>query len=188
MQIDLRLIEQCRRGDRRAQLRLYDLCYSYMMSICIRYGKDEQEAGARLNMAFLKILQHLDQFDGSGGSFKAWISKITVRTLIDDFRSQRRHYQVHVYHGEEWADQQWAEEEISFVDEHLDTEQIILLIQNLPEMMRQVFNLFVFEGLSHKEISATFGISEGTSKWHLHEARKRLKEVLMKELKITSFK
>ena len=91
MNIEERLIRQCIQGDRKAQLRLYDQCYSYMMSICIRYCKDKHEAGARLNLSFLKVLQHLEQFD-QNGSFKAWIAKITLRSIIDEFRSQQKHY------------------------------------------------------------------------------------------------
>ncbi len=81
MKIEKHLITQCIDGDRRAQLKLYDICYSYMMSICIRYCKDKQEAGSRLNLSFLKIIQHLDKYDHNS-SFNAWISKLHVRVLL----------------------------------------------------------------------------------------------------------
>jgi RNA polymerase sigma-70 factor (ECF subfamily) len=187
MNIDDRIIRQCIDGDRKAQLRLYDLCYSYMMSICIRYCKDSQEAGSRLNMAFLKVLQHLDQYDRSG-SFKAWISRITLRSIIDEFRSSQRHYQTNVYNGQNFSEPQWDQSEPNKILAEIDLEHLMTLIHRLSPMDRQVFNLFAIDGYSHKEIAEMLNMSEGTSKWHVHEARKKLKESLIKEFKIASLK
>lgn len=186
MNIEERLIKQCIQGDRKAQLRLYDQCYSYMMSICMRYCRDKQEAGSRLNMAFLKVLQHLEQFDG--GSFKAWVSKITLRSIIDEFRSQQKHYQVHVYNGHSMTEGEWPHSELNRVVASIDMDHLMTLVQKLSNMDRQVFNLFAIDGFSHKEIATMLGISEGTSKWHVHEARKKLRESLLKESKTASLK
>lgn len=186
MNIEERLIRQCIQGDRKAQIRLYDQCYSYMMSICIRYCRDPQEAGARLNLAFLKVLNHLKDYEHSG-SFKAWISKITLRSIIDEFRGQQKHYQVHVYQGQFVQEPQWSNGESSFSID-VDVEKIMTMIQELAPMDRQVFNLFAIDGYSHKEIAALLDISEGTSKWHVHEARKKLKEKLSKEYKTVPLK
>ncbi|MEO6132056.1 MAG: RNA polymerase sigma factor [Saprospiraceae bacterium] len=182
MKIEEQLIRQCIQGDRKAQIRLYDLCYSYMMSICIRYCKDQQEAGARLNLAFLKVLQHLQDYDYSG-SFKAWVSKITLRSIIDEFRANQKHYQVHVYQGQIVHEPQWTNDDAGQWHGEIDADQIIAMIKQLSPMDRQVFNLFAIDGYAHKEIGAMLNISEGTSKWHVHEARKKLKENLSKSLK-----
>jgi len=187
MNIEERLIKQCIQGDRRAQIHLYDQCYSYMMSICIRYCRDRQEAGARLNLAFLKVLQHLQNYDYSG-SFKAWISKITLRSIIDEFRAQQKHYQFHVYQGQIVQEPQWPNGEFNRLAVDIDIDQIMTMIQQLSFMDRQVFNLFAIDGYSHKEIAALLDISEGTSKWHVHEARKKLKENLSKEYKTAPLK
>lgn len=187
MKVDERLIRECIHGDRKAQLRLYDLCYSYMMSICIRYCKDKHEAGARLNLSFLKILQHLDQFDQTG-SFKAWISKITLRSIIDEFRAQEKHYRQHVYYGELAREIEWQAEEADHFAEEVDMDYLLAVINRLPPMDRQVFNLFAIDGYGHKEIATMLNISEGTSKWHVHEARKKIKDVLVKASKTTSLK
>src|SRR5687768_5246857 len=141
MNIEQSLIRQCIQGDRKAQLRLYDQCYSYMMSICIRYCKDKQEAGSRLNMAFLKVLQHLEQFDQIG-SFKAWVSKITLRSIIDEFRAQQKHYQVNVYNGQSIPDNEWPHSELNQVVAEIDFEHLMSIVQQLSYMDRQVFNLF----------------------------------------------
>jgi RNA polymerase sigma factor (sigma-70 family) len=187
MNIEKQLIAQCIQGDRKAQLRLYDQCYSYMMSICIRYCKDQHEAGSRLNMSFLKVLQHLGQFDHSG-SFKAWVSKITLRSIIDEFRSQQRHYQQHVYYGQLSQEMDWPSEEVNHLAEETDLDHLLAVINRLPPMDKQVFNLFAIDGYGHKEIATMLNISEGTSKWHVHEARKKIKEALIKESNTTSLK
>lgn len=187
MKIDEGLIAQCIHGDRKAQLRLYDQCYSYMMAICIRYCKDRQEAGSRLNLAFLKVLQHLNQFDNSG-SFKAWVSRITTRSIIDEFRSQQNHYKHTVYYGQPSQDYQWPEEEMNHIAEEIDLDHLMALINNLSPMAKQVFNLFAIDGYGHKEIGDMLQISEGTSKWHLHEARKKLQESILKKTKTASLK
>ncbi len=187
MNIEKQLIAQCIQGDRKAQLRLYDQCYIYMMSICIRYCKDKHEAGSRLNMSFLKVLQHLGQFDHTG-SFKAWVSKITLRSIIDEFRSQQKHYQQHVYYGQLSQEMDWPSEEVNHLAEETDLDHLLAVINRLSPMDKQVFNLFAIDGYGHKEIATMLNISEGTSKWHVHEARKKIKEALMKESKTTSLK
>ena len=157
------------------------------MSICIRYCKDKHEAGSRLNMSFLKVLQHLGQFDHSG-SFKAWVSKITLRSIIDEFRSQQKHYQQHVYYGQLSQEMDWPSEEVNHLAEETDLDHLLAVINRLSPMDKQVFNLFAIDGYGHKEIANMLNISEGTSKWHVHEARKKIKEALMKESKTTSLK
>jgi RNA polymerase sigma-70 factor (ECF subfamily) len=187
MNIEERLITQCMQGDRKAQLLLYDLCYSYMMSICLRYCRDKHEAGSRLNLSFLKVLKHLDQYD-QNSSFKAWISTITLRSIIDEFRSQQKHYQHHVYNGELPQEKEWTDATVNQIAEGMDLDHLLMKIHQLPPLDRQVFNLFAIDGYGHKEIAAMLNMSEGTSKWHVHEARRKLKEALLKETKKASLK
>jgi len=187
MTIDERLLALCKNGDRKAQLRLYDLCYSYMMAIALRYCKDKQEAGSRVNLAFLKVLQHIEQFDQSG-SFKAWISKITLRSIIDEFRAQQNHYQHNVYSGQPSQDAGWPDDEMNHIAEEINLDHLLAMINQLNPMGKQVFNLFAIDGYGHKEISEMLNISEGTSKWHLHEARKKLQASIIKEFKTASLK
>jgi RNA polymerase sigma-70 factor (ECF subfamily) len=158
-----------------------------MMSICIRYCKDKHEAGSRLNLSFLKVLQHLDQFD-QNGSFKAWIARITLRSIIDEFRSQQKHYQNHVYYGQLGADMDLPQEEDNQIARETDIAYLMAVIGKLPPMDKEVFNLFAIDGYGHKEIATMLNISEGTSKWHVHEARKKIREALVKASKTASLK
>lgn len=187
MKIEKHLITQCIEGDRRAQLRLYDLCYSYMMSICIRYCKDKQEAGSRLNLSFLKVIQHLDKYDHNS-SFNAWISTITVRSIIDEFRAQQKHYQHHQYDGEIPNDRALRDDELNYMQTAVDVDHILAVINRLPNMDKQVFNMFAIDGYSHKEISEQLNISVGTSKWYVFEARRKIKEHLIQSPKTASLK
>lgn len=187
MKIEQQIITRCIEGDRRAQLQLYDLCYSYMMAICIRYCKDKQEAGSRLNLSFLKVLQHLEKFDHSG-SFKSWVSKITLRSIIDEFRSQRRHYESHQYNGSLPKEHTWSPEENKHLETEFDVDYIMEIINRLPPMDKRVFNMFAIDGYAHKEVAELLNISVGTSKWHVHEARKKIKASLIKLPKTASLK
>jgi RNA polymerase sigma-70 factor (ECF subfamily) len=153
-----------------------------MMSICFRYCKDKSEAGARLNLAFLKVLQNLEQFDHTG-SFKGWVSKITLRSIIDEFRSQQKHYQNNVYNGQLSDELQWPHEDMNHIAEEFNVDHLMAVVNQLSPMDKQVFNLFAIDGYGHKEIAVMLNISEGTSKWHVHEARRKLKETLLKEVK-----
>lgn len=157
------------------------------MSIAIRYCKDRQEAGARINLAFLKVLQHLDQYDQSG-SFKAWVSRITLRSIIDEFRSQKNHYKHNVYYGQPSLDPDWPDDEMNHIAEEINLDHLLMLVNQLSPMSKQVFNLFAIDGFGHKEIADMLNISEGTSKWHLHEARKKLQASLLKKNKTASLK
>lgn len=186
MKINQELIAQCVKGNQRAQLKLYDQCYSYMMSICIRYCKDKQEAGARLNLSFLKVLKHLEKYNQEG-SFKSWIAKITMRSIIDEFRTQQKHYEHHQYHGEPINDALIPNGKLHLSYE-FDADHILHVINRLPPMDKQVFNMFAIDGYTHKEIAEYLNISVSTSKWHVFEARRKLKESLIKSPKTASLK
>ena len=83
MKVSVQLIADCKRGNRRAQFQLYQSCFSTLMSVCMRYLKDEQAAAGVLNIGFLKILKNLDKYQ-SHGPFEAWIRRVMINTVIDD--------------------------------------------------------------------------------------------------------
>lgn len=183
MNIQPALIALCIKHDRKAEYELYKHTYSYLMSICLRYTRDKDTASEVLNMGFLKILNNLEKYN-LAIPFKVWVRKIMVNTLIDEYRKTKREKE-HVTYVEEYydsADYSDTNEALS----KINCEQIYLLINELPGATKQVFNLFVIDGYSHKEIGDMLGISEGTSKWHLSTARQKLKEQIEKNILITS--
>lgn len=147
------------------------------MSICIRYTRNQDLAKEILNVGFLKILNNLEKYK-EDVPFKAWIRKIMINTLIDEYRKQKKQSEVIDYVEEYFDNSDYAE--LNSALERINTAQIYELITKLPPMAQQVFNLFVIDGYSHKEIGEKLNIEEGTSKWHLNSARVKLKEMLEK--------
>lgn len=130
-----------------------------------------------LNDAFYSIFTRLSQFTGTG-AFEGWIYRITVNAVAYYFKRNTKHKDV-VY-GD-------VAEESSGVPgnaiQNLSYKELLYLVYSIPETQRVVFNLFVFEDFSHKEIAETLRISEGGSRWYLNDARKRLKEKINKIMK-----
>lgn len=183
MNIQPQLIASCIKRDRKAEYELYKNTYSYLMSICLRYTKDKDTASELLNVGFLKILNNLEKYN-LAIPFKVWIRKIMVNTLIDEYRKNKKERERVSYVEEYYdsSDYSEANEALS----KLDCQQIYNLINLLPEATRQVFNMYVIDGYSHKEIGEMLGISEGTSKWHLSEARQKLKAQIEKKILTTT--
>lgn len=183
MNIQPQIIAQCIKRDRKAEYELYKNTYSYLMSICLRYTRDKDTASASLNMGFMKILSNLDKYN-LAIPFKVWIRKIMVNTLIDEYRKNKREREKVTYVEEYYDNSDFSEANGAI--SKMDCKQIYILIDKLPEATKQVFNLFVIDGYSHKEIGDMLGISEGTSKWHVNSARQKLKEQIDRKVLISS--
>lgn len=168
------LIARCARQESKAQYELYRALYGMMMGICTRYERDRQEATARMNQGFLKILTNLDQRRPEV-PFDAWARLVMINTVIDAFRRSRdrRAHEIldlppeHVDGSEPNAYLQ-----------HMEAEAFARLLSRVPPMSRNVFNLFAIDGYPHQEIARMLGISEGTSKWHVANARVILQKAL----------
>lgn len=173
MDIQPQLIALCIKRDRKAEYELYKLSYSYLMSICMRYSKDKDTASEMLNMGYMKILTNITAYKPEV-PFKAWIRRIMVNTLIDEYRKNKRERAKLTYVEEYFDSSDFSE--VNEVLSKFNCSQIFEQIDKLPEATKKVFNLFVIDGYSHKEIGEMLGISEGTSKWHLNAARQKLKE------------
>jgi len=177
MNIEIDLITACIRKERKAQYELYKLVFRYLMSICIRYTNSYEDASEALNTGFLKILNNMEKYRADV-PFKAWIRKIMVNVLIDEYRKQKKEKENFKIVQEDAEYTPMVE--INNAIAKMDTERIHRLIMELPPVSQKVFNLFVIDGFEHKEIAEMLGISEGTSKWHLHNSRELLKGKLVK--------
>jgi RNA polymerase sigma factor (sigma-70 family) len=177
MNIELDLITACVNRERKAEYELYKLTYRYLMSICIRYANNKEEAEEALNIGFMKILHNLTKYR-TEVPFKAWIRKIMINTLIDEYRKQKKH-NAQIKYVEEYIETS----DFSDVNNALikmNTEQIHKMIKQLPPTSQKVFNLYAIDGFAHKEIAELLDMSEGTSKWHLSFSRQQLKEMIEK--------
>ena len=175
MNIELDLITACVNRERRAEFELYRVTYSYLMSICYRYVNSREEAEEMLNIGFLKIISNLEKYRPEV-PFKSWIRKVMVNVLIDEYRKEKKHSERIQYVEEYNESQDYAEVNNALTKMNVD--EIQSLIKKLPPMSQKVFNLFVIDGYTHKEIGDLLNMSEGTSKWHLNLSRTRLKEMI----------
>jgi len=160
------------------QNKLYAQFAPSMFAICLRYSKNRQEAEDILQDGFIKVFTCLDQYKFKG-PLKAWIRKIMINCALQKLRNKNLLYLVVQPDNiaEEFVDK-------SLIVDNINAKELILLVQDLPTMCRLIFNLYVFEGLKHREIAKLLNISEGTSKSNLHDARKLLQRKLGEQISI----
>lgn len=161
---DSDLIEGCLQGDRRLQHDLYQRFASKMYGVCLRYAANAEEAEDILQEGFIKVFKKMGSFR-SEGSFEGWVRRIFVNTAIEHFR--RKNYLQPITEREEAT----VEGSYLSVLDDLAERDIIGLVQQLSPGYRTVFNMYVIEGYTHREIADSLGISEGTSKSQLSRAK-----------------
>ena len=160
-------------GKTQAQAKLYQYLAPKMFGVCLRYSQDHTEAEDNLQEGFLKVFEKIDSFRHEG-SFEGWVRRIMVNVALEKYR---KNYLMHpvedmsIYDGPELNDR---------IISDISTKDLMKIIQELPPRYRMVFNLYVFEGLNHKEIADEMKISVGTSKSNLARARGILKEKVVK--------
>lgn len=176
MNVNLDLITACVNRERKAEYELYKMTYSYLMGVCFRYTSSGERAREMVNVGFLKILNNISKYRPEI-PFKTWIRKVMINILIDEFRKEKKHIENLKY--VENYNESNSYSEVNNAVTNMNVEQIHALIQQLPPVSQQVFNLFVIDGYGHKEIAGMLAMSEGTSKWHLNFSRNKLKEMMV---------
>lgn len=167
------LIQGCLGGDRKSQKLLYQQFYGFAMTIALRYSRDEMDAADIMSHAFVKVFRSIKSFDSSKGSLHAWIKRIVINEGLDHIKTRTRFSEnVEI----ETVDEPAIKNDVL---EQMGADEIMKLVQKLPPATHAVFVLYAVEGHTHREIAVKLGISEGTSKWHLGEARKTLQKQLM---------
>jgi RNA polymerase sigma-70 factor (ECF subfamily) len=185
MVVDKSLLVDCQNNVRRAQFELYRKCYGILMGICLRYQRNSADAEELLNMGFLKIVTKLDKYHDDI-PFEAWIRRIMINTIIDEFRKNKKAKAVI-----EYTDFNGVHESKSVslneADMIFEAEELEIMIRSLPPVSQKVFNMHVIDGYSHKEVAEKMDISVGTSKWHVSNARKILRGMLEKAKSKTNY-
>jgi RNA polymerase sigma-70 factor (ECF subfamily) len=146
-----------------------------MMNLCLRYTKNELDAKEILNTGFYKVFKNIQRYDPVQGSLYTWIRTIIINSCLDHIKVQQKNIQQTDLSNT--TDVKIGPEIIS----KMKSAHLLQLIRRLPPATQIVFNLFVIEGYSHKEIGMLLQISDGTSKWHLNEARKNLQKMIKEE-------
>jgi RNA polymerase sigma-70 factor (ECF subfamily) len=168
---DSDLIEGCLKGDRKMQHELYKRFAPKMYGVCLRYASNAEEAEDILQEGFIKVYNKIGSFRREG-SFEGWIRRIFVNTAIEQFRKK-----VYLQPLTEMEEDTVEGKYLSVLD-RLSEKDIIQLVQQLSPGYRTVFNMYVVEGYTHKQISEMLGISEGTSKSQLSRAKMILQDLV----------
>jgi len=175
------LIQSCIDGDRYSQSRLYEQYAPKMFAVCMRYSKNREEAEDILQDGFVKVFRSLHSFKFAG-SLEGWIRKIMVYTAVANYRTKSKMHAIINIEGMENIEMINNEDIVAL----LGKKELLNMVQSLPPMYRMVFNLYVFEGLKHREIARELGVSEGTSKSNLFDAKMILQRAVGDSLKIAN--
>ncbi len=168
------LIKACLKNNQRAQKALFNAHSSRLMGVCLRYAKSRDEAQDMLQDGFIKIFQKLDTYSGEG-AFGGWLHRLMVNTCLDQIRkNQKLGFNVEIEKVEIGSID--AEDALS----KMRTQELLSLIQQLPDGYKVVFNMFAIEGYGHKEIAEILEISENTSKSQYRKAKIWLQNALEK--------
>jgi RNA polymerase sigma-70 factor (ECF subfamily) len=177
------IIDGCLQNDRRSQEQLFKLFYGKMLPVCIRYVSDRDTAQEVLQEGFIKVFEKLGAFDHKG-SFEGWIRRIIANTAIDAIRRNKRNPFLSD------QDNDFKQEAVNELEEkekfqliEVKAEIAMEAISKLSPAYRTVFNLYVLEDYSHKEIAELLGINEGTSKSNLAKAKMNLQRILNEKFK-----
>jgi len=165
-----KIIKGCKKGDLKAQEELYRLFAPKLFGVSLKYSRNYHEAEDNLQEAFLVIFEKIHQYKNKG-SFEGWLKRITMNTALQTYRKQSV---FRIVDEESIKEAQ----EVTLREEEVSLDFLLKIIQELPDRYRMVFNLYVLDGYSHKEIADFLNISEGTSKSNLARARQNLKRKL----------
>ncbi|GAA3631263.1 RNA polymerase sigma factor [Flavivirga jejuensis] len=171
------LIENCKVDNTKAQGELYKLFSSKLFSVCLKYSRNRAEAEDNLQDAFLTIFKKIEQYKNKG-SFEGWLKRITVNTVLQRYRNEK----VFDIINENVIE----DVELEVDEDAISIDYLLQIIQELPDRYRLVFNLYVLDGYSHKDIADMLDINIGTSKSNLARARQSLKETIEKYKTIQS--
>jgi len=160
-----KLIQKCIDGDSRAQKQVFDKLAPVMMSVCMRYAGDRQTAEDLLQDGFVTLFSKLDSYKGDG-SFEGWARRVFVTTCLMWLRKKDA-----LKMSDDLENARWLSSDTPTQMENIGYKELMKLITELPPGFRTVFNMYVIEGYSHKEIAEELGITETTSRTQLSRAR-----------------
>jgi len=168
------LIRDCAKNKRKAQEQLYQAYFDAMFSIGRRYTKDEDRIIEWVNNGFLKVFKKIHTVKNPD-ALPGWIKSVVFRSILDGIRADKK------YNATMFFDLEHKVKKSDQIHSSYDYEVIMEHVELLPEASKNVFKLFVIEGFSHNDIAEKIGISEGTSKWHLNNAKTKLKHILIEK-------
>tara|TARA_B110000037_G_scaffold58046_1_gene70830 strand:+ start:19089 stop:19637 length:549 start_codon:yes stop_codon:yes gene_type:complete len=173
-----KLIKKCVQNDRKAQAEVYQVYSGKLFAVCLKYSPNYQEAQDNLQDGFITIFEKIEQFNHKG-SFEGWMKRIIINSALQKYRQKN----ILTLVKDEIPD---LIESVEVNEEKISMDFLLEKIQKLPDKYRMVFNLYILDGYSHKEISKELNISVGTSKSNLSRARQILKIKIEENFQIQS--
>lgn len=176
------IIAGCLENNRRCQQHLYEMFYGKMLSVCMRYTNNIDQAQDLVQEGFIKVFDNLHKYKHDG-SFEGWVRRIFVNNAIDSFRKKK---QDHILPDNDFRLMNLADDtdEHAFMDKEvkeIEPKHVMAAMQQLTPAYQMVFNLYVMENLSHQDIADKLGINIGTSKSNLSKARANMRRILSKQ-------
>lgn len=184
MSISPDLLQGCLSNNRHCQKQLYEQYYGFLAGVCSRYIQDMSEVRHLVNDGFFKILTKIDKYD-TAIPFEVWIRRVMINTVIDYFRKTKKEKKLVVLQEEPALAGHQHHTGINYAEIQIEAGHLETMLRQVPDISRKVFNLFAIDGYPHREIAEMLGITEGTSKWHVSNARQILKSQLAGYLKKT---
>jgi RNA polymerase sigma-70 factor (ECF subfamily) len=170
------MIQGCLNNDRRCQELLYKRYFNVIWSMCIKNIKNETDVTDIVNEGFLKVFLNISKYENRG-NLEGWIRRVVYNTMVDHIRKNQKFTRYMIFEDHDASIQ---ENNVQSLYEN----DILKEIDKLPETPKEVFKLYAIDGYNHQEIGNLLNINEATSRWYLSEARKRLRELLNKNLDI----
>ena len=167
---DSQLILACKKQDRNAQKALYERYAPLMMAVCMRYCRDEETARDLLHDGFIRIFTQIGSYRGNG-SFEGWMRRIFVNSALENYRKEKQKNRFLEEYGFMQTNITETPEDELLDIENIPREEVLEMIRALPPGYRTVFNLFIFEELSHREIAHLLGINEAASRSQFFRAK-----------------
>ncbi len=186
MGLNIKIISDAQKGKAFAQAKIYDLYAGAMLGICVRYVKNIPDAEDVLQDAFIKVFSYISKYKfETVPSFSAWMKRVVVNTALNYIRANKKN-QIF----DEWNENAVYDKELEKKEENISFSQqdMLRMIQNLPDGYRTVFNLYVFEKYTHQDIAVELSISVSTSKTQLFKARRMLQNQINKKDQKKEFK
>lgn len=177
---DIEIIKGCIKDDALCQKSLFNRYASPLLGVCMRYARNKEDAEDILQDSFIKIFKKISQFKGEG-SFEGWMKRVVVNTALKKYTVSRYTKEFSV---EEVKDTVVPDSDDVPAFNHLKEKDLLVLIHNLPDGYRLIFNLYVIEGFPHEEIANMLGIHAGTSRSQLVKARQMLRKEIIQIQKV----
>lgn len=172
---DSQLVIACKKQDRDAQKLLYERYAPMMMAVCLRYSGEEETARDLLHDGFIRVFTQIGSFSGKG-SFEGWLRRIFVNLALENYRKEKQKYRFMEEYSYINADESETQADNSLDIENIPEAEVLDMIRSLPPGYRTVFNMYIFEDMSHKEIAQVLGINEAASRSQFYRAKNMLRK------------